>query len=393
MALINLAHREITAKVVYFGAPGAGSNTNVRTLYEVLPVKEKSRLHHFGPVTSKEESWYFDYVTEAELVSGFAMRLRVYSMPGGIDDAVHRKEVLKGTDSVVFVADARQSRAAANVDALIELERLLKGHGVELATIPLVIQVNHTDADDARDPAAVVVDLNPYGFPVVAAMARSHRGVLEAHDRVATETAARIRENLAGNEASIALTAIHREAIERDDEVIARHVEAISADRGQRGHPQMGLGTADSEVSAYHGLEVGLRLELPFQPREWVGLKPIALLETRFEGDGVAVELVMDRLAGGEPRRLTVFLANRPVDTTPLPRAQPSTGSSPRGSLGGLSTQATLPVLGDTATSKLPDRMDMPKPEPADFPPVWYGVIGIAGGVLLGLLLGFVVFG
>lgn len=377
MATIHFASREIIARIVYFGAPGAGSNTNVRSLYGLLTTREKSRLHHFGPQNAAEESWYFEYVhDDRNAVPGFSLRLRVYSMPGGQGNAAHREEVFRGVDAVVFVADARKSRAAANVASLAELEKLIREQALTLERVPCVIQVNHSDAMDARDPADVVVDLNPYGFPVVPAVARATHGVLDTHERLVEETCARLRDNLAGNQKAIDLASVDV-PVESDEQIIARHLSAIDAAE-KKNHPSLEFAVHDFQraLSArYASLTPGARHELGFQPKEYIGTRPVHLLDAKLEGDQIVVDLVMERLAGGEPRRLQVVLCNRPTDQTPMPR---NTNPSP-------------PVR-DTATSSLPDRVELPPPEPVDFPPVWYGVLGVTGGALVGLAAGFLFF-
>ncbi len=86
MATIDFGNREITAKLVYFGATGAGSNTNVRQLHRLVPTTSRSRLHKFGPGDSAERSFYFDYrLPESERINGFDLRLRLYSLPGGLE--------------------------------------------------------------------------------------------------------------------------------------------------------------------------------------------------------------------------------------------------------------------------------------------------------------------
>lgn len=363
MAIINFAHREITAKVVYYGPPGAGVNTNVKTLYDLAPVDERSRLHKFGPGNETERTWYFDYVPAGGGdVDGFSLRFRVYSIPGGLTHAAHRREVLKGTDAVVFVADARPGKDQINLDSLLDLERSLKQEGIEMAAIPMVLQVNHTDSTNARPADEVVFDLNPYGFPVVRAVARAAKGVLETHDKVTAVTTARIRENLSGNETAITLTAVHRNTRLRDEDIIARHLSAIEAEE---------RAARLSGGEGWDDVPVGGEIEVPYQPDDFAGTRPVQLLGAAIDGDEIHLDLVMERLSGGTPRRLHVHLANRPTDAPPLPRVATLTASEPR------------------VTDSLPEIVEIrTPPPPSDFPPVWYGIAGLASGILIGLLIG-----
>ncbi len=390
MAIIDFAHREITAKVVYFGAPGAGSNTNVDRLFELVPVNERGRLHRFGADDDDDASLFFDYVPQGGGQIGvFTTRYRVYSMPGGVKNATHREEVLRGADAVVFVADAREGRGQGNLDNLIELEGLLAEFDLALVSIPLVFQVNHSDAPSARTVAEVVYDLNPYGFEVVAAVARQGRGVLETHDRIVAVTAARIGESLAGNQAAISLTAVNRAARERDDDVIRRHVAAIrSGDSGEepvdgalaakgRGEPPP---ARSARVMAYAAAPEVDVVRLPFQPRSMAGTRPVHVLSARVEDGAVHLDVVAERLSGGDPRRVRVVLENRPIGELGL------TGSSP-------TQTASAPEDPPMITSSLPDQIEFPMTSHhLDLPPMWYGLGGLAGGVIAGLLMGFLLF-
>jgi signal recognition particle receptor subunit beta len=369
MAQLHFAHREIVAKVVYFGAPGAGSNTNVRTLYGLLAYKERSRLHQF-------QSWYFDYVPAGALVPGFATRLRVYSMPGGIRNASHREQVFGDVDALVLVADARTARAQGNRLAAEELLAFVKQHGRNLQALPLVIQVNHTDAPDARTADTCVAELGLASENVIPAVARQSQGVLETHDALVGEVCRRLCENLGGATETIQLAAALRENVEKDEEIVARHMAGIeAAERDSR--PSLEHNVGDFQVALtrrYQALTHGPRVELGFQPKEFFGMRPVHLMDTRIEADTIVVDVVMERNSGGEPRRLALILANRPTDATPVQRM-----TAPSIARGGV-------------TENLPDSVDMLPPDPWDFPPVWYGIAGIAGGTLVGMLVGFLMF-
>ncbi len=366
MATINFATREITAKIVYFGAKGAGCNTNVERLWHLVHGRRRSPVHRFGFKDSDQRSWYFDYIPAAESpIDGFQVCWRLYSLPGGVDVAAHREEVMSDVDAVVFVADARRGRNQGNVDHLLTLEASLTRIGLELSAVPVVIQVNHTDAEDACPSADVLFDLNPFGFPVVQGVARQDKGVLETHEEITQAVLARVRDTLAGEDA-ITLTAIRSEA-ESDAEVIQRHVENIQA-RSQAS-PRSTIDEIQLDPAAPS-------VELAFQPREFVGSHPIRVLQAGVEGDQVRVDLEMERMGGGETRHLTVLLANRPTDTPPVPRASPPAPSP----------QTDPP--GDRVFDYLPkeEAVAMRPDTPSDLPGYWYGVMGVAGGIVIGLL-------
>jgi len=376
MAILNFAHREITAKIVYFGAASAGSSTNVRTLYEILPVREKSELHQFSPRGSEDQTWYFDYVPASDRqIKGFSLRCQVYAVPGGITHAGHRREILRGTDAVVFVADARQNRDASNLDSLLDLEGLLREDGLEMAAIPMVIEVNHTDDPEARPASQVVYDLNPYGFPVVEAVARDSTGVLEAHEQVTTVTANRIRDNLTGKESAITLTAVHDGHREPSETIVERHLSSIERATRERVEEM-------AEDQGWAELQTAGEIEVPFQPADFAGTRPLQVLSAAISGEDIELDLIMEKTTGGTARRLRVTLANRPTASPPIAREHSDAPS-----------ETPIPDPSPSPLSTLPDRIEL-TPEPAhhDFPPLWYGLVGVGIGVIIGLLIGVISF-
>lgn len=365
MATMNLGNREITAKIVYFGASGAGCNTNVERLWRLVQSKRKSPLHRFGPKERHEESWYFDFVPLVEPpIEGFSMTWRVYSLPGGIEIKAHRDEVIDGVDAVVFVVDARPDRGDTNLDHLAQLDALLKTIGVEMSATPVTIQVNHTDAADALAVADVAGELNPFNFPVVPAVAKGGEGVLETFAQATSSVLARVRDTLAGQDA-ITLTALYDTNHVTDDDVIRQHVENIQARAEVTPHSE----TVDA-LDRRGPVEGVTSIEIPFQPEEFIGSHPRRIAHALIEGDRIRIDLEMERMGGAEQRQLTVWLVNRPAASRPLPTAIPA-----------------APPAHDRVFDYLPqdDKVDVREPGP-DLPGVAYGILGIVGGMVIALL-------
>ncbi|MEQ1570729.1 MAG: GTPase domain-containing protein [Myxococcota bacterium] len=371
MATINFATREIQAKVVYFGATGAGCTTNIEGLHARVVGRRKSALHGFGFGDSAERSWYFEYATHSPF-EGFELLMRVYCLPGAIELEVHRHEVMADADGVVLVADARTDKNRDNVDALLTLESLLKTMGRELSLLPVVIQVNHTDADLARPVADVVFDLNPFGFPVVSAVARNGTGVIETHHEILTALRERSKNALTGQRPGLVLTAIHDAHRASDGDVIQSHVEAIhhraSATpviAGEPPPPEPWLELLDGPV-----------VEVAFQPRELVGSHPVEVLAAEVDDDRVRVELVMRRMGGSEQWRTVVYLLNRPADTMSPTRIAPREGE----------LDEVIPLHEFEAMVGEPAEEEEEEEASADLPGVTYGAVGVAGGLAIGWL-------
>lgn len=388
MATINFATREITAKIVYFGARGAGCNTNVARLHKLVSARRLGDLDRVVGTSSdgtSEHAWCFDYLSQqAAPVEGFGMAWQVWSLPGGLDGEVRRDQILRGADAVVFVADARADRNDANVDALLQLEELLARMGQPLSNTTVVLQVNHTDAEGARPQVDVIFDLNPYGFPVSEAVAADGTGIVETHGDVTAAVTARIADALAGQPSTVVLTAVHDPERNADTD-LRRHQETShpTPRREETPEPQVLAGPEPSvEYDADLELPEGARIEVPFQPRELAGYHPVRVLGAAVDGDRVWIDLVMERMGGGEACRLTIALANRPNDTPPVPRASPATPEVARDD----EERSVFHYLPESAEIG-PAEED----GGTDLPGVWYGVLGVAGGVLIGILLSFLI--
>ncbi|MFT4625955.1 MAG: signal recognition particle receptor subunit beta [Myxococcota bacterium] len=350
MATINFATREIIAKVVYFGASRAGTTTAVRHLHQSLP-STPSRLHTFGPSAS-EQILYFEYMPgELPRFGGFDVRVQVYALPGGVRRRIHREEVLGGTDAVVFVADARRSRTQANVDALVQLEDLLDALGVQLQRIPAVLVVNRVDHEDARSEVEVGLDLNTYNFPVLSTVAKDGRGVIDAQTAVMDRVSLQLRANLAGEASGVQLQAVHDADAERDDDVVQRHIAAI-AQKSSEFEPVR---------PSFDDLPSGRIVTVPFRVAEIEGLRPIHLVDHRFEGEHLVLDLVFET-STGTTSRAEVVLDQRQ-------RNRPE-------------------ALTTSVGHYLPDRNTAV--DERDLPGWAYGAIGILGGAIIGLLLGYV---
>lgn len=352
MAIIDFANREIIAKIIYFGAVHAGVSTNVRQLHSLVGDRTRSELRHFGTGDEDALTWCFDYNPDDTGALPFDLRMRVFSLQSGLVWESHRDDVLAGTDAVVFVADARAERGPANRAAMLELEYSLARQDLELAAVPMVIQVNHTDAANARPPDRVVAGLNPHGFPVVPSVARDGRGVLSTHNEAEGATLARLRDNLAGDRALMSLTRVTLGQRQRDQDVISRHLANIDRDGDTVTTP--GFSSHGAPATEFHVHPVGMS-----------GLRPIEVVRSELRGDRIFVDFLAEDLKDGGGRRAMVV-----VDLAP----------------DGADSEDTGRYRAVTAT---PD-VDTLVPAPSS---MWLGFIGLVGGILCGILVGFLVFG
>ncbi len=349
LATVDFQQREITVKIAYFGPTKSGSGTNVRQLHRVQPAREKAELRRIGSEESQALIWFFAYhPDERPQITGFDLQVQVYSIPSGPEVRIDRDTALEGVDGVVFVADARSNRTDENHAALLDLERCLVRHGLDVAMIPYVTQVNQTDAPNARPAARVATELDAPGRPHFAAMARQGKGVLETHDAILAATLSRIRDNLTGNRTNVTLTALTPARRDRYMRAIMRHAQAL---------PQAGRALPRT-------LSILPATEITIESDELRKARPLHVVRSEIFGDGVRVETIVRREDGAH-RKMTLLL-------NPAPDA---------------------PRVADLDSTSTPSSRTGEFRHESDITQIAYGLVGVFGGGLSGFLLGYILFG
>ncbi len=176
MSFVNYAAREITCKLVYYGAGLCGKTTNVQQMYERAAPERRGRLLELN--TDQERTLMFDFMplTVGEL-HGFTLRFHVYSVPGQIFYAATRRLIVRGADAIVFVADSQEARFEANVESVENLEADLREHFGDAHHVPCVMQYNKRDCPGAVSIGRLQRALNPHGWPELEAIAVQGFGV------------------------------------------------------------------------------------------------------------------------------------------------------------------------------------------------------------------------
>jgi len=178
VATINLATREIHAKIVYYGPGLSGKTTNLVDIHRRMPVELRGRMQSIA--TEQERTLFFDFVPiESGRVGGYAVHFHLYSVPGQEHYVRTRRAILGGADGIVFVADAAPDRLSANLVSVDELEANLAQQGRSAAVVPIVLQYNKMDLDDALSVEELDTRLNPGGWPSHGASAVHGNGVAE----------------------------------------------------------------------------------------------------------------------------------------------------------------------------------------------------------------------
>ncbi|RLA80772.1 MAG: gliding motility protein [Deltaproteobacteria bacterium] len=183
MAFINFSAGEIQCKIVYYGPGLGGKTTNLKYIYD--RTSEKVRGQMISIDTKGDRTLFFDFLPlDLGTIRDFKIRVQLYTVPGQVHYEATRKLVLRGVDGVVFVADSMRIQREKNVESLQNLEENLREKGLDIRTIPLVLQYNKRDLEGTNIPILSIEemerDLNSFlKVPAFPASALKGEGVFE----------------------------------------------------------------------------------------------------------------------------------------------------------------------------------------------------------------------
>lgn len=180
MPSINYAFKEITCKIVYYGPGAGGKTTNLHYVHGNVPSKHRGDLVSLA--TEQDRTLFFDFLPlDIGDVKGFKTKFQLYTVPGQVYYNATRKLVLRGVDGIVFVADSQASRFQDSIDSLNNLQENLRDYGLDLDTIPFVMQYNKRDLPDAVPLDQLRAALNPgEKYPEYEAVATDGTGCRES---------------------------------------------------------------------------------------------------------------------------------------------------------------------------------------------------------------------
>ena len=163
MAFVNLKSKEIQVKIVYYGPGRGGKTSNLEYIYKKFAKRINSEL--VTVKTHGDRTLFFDFLPfDIGVVSGYEVKIQLYTVPGQVKYNATRRLVLRGVDGVVFVADAMAVRREKNILSLKNLQENLAAYKKSIFRIPLVMQYNKMDLKEQGIPllptAALERDLN-----------------------------------------------------------------------------------------------------------------------------------------------------------------------------------------------------------------------------------------
>ncbi len=180
MSLVNFTTREITCKIVYYGPGRSGKTTNLHYIYGRVPDQRRGRMVSLA--TQTDRTLFFDFLPiDLGQISGFSTRFQLYTVPGQVYYNATRRLVLQGADGVVFVADSQARQLDENIESLQNLQSNLLEMGVDIRTLPVVMQYNKQDLPRELILQTADLDdsLNFRSIPSFGADALHGRGVFE----------------------------------------------------------------------------------------------------------------------------------------------------------------------------------------------------------------------
>jgi signal recognition particle receptor subunit beta len=188
MVLFNHATREMTAKIVYYGPGLCGKTTNLMIIFDKLDPKSKGKM--LSLATKTDRTLFFDLLpVDIGKVGPFNLKIQLYTVPGQVFYNETRKLVLRGADSVVFVADSQPAMVEANRESFANLLDNLAENQIDVNDTPIVIQFNKRDIPGVLPVDQLQESLGFEGYPYTEAAAIKGDGVMETFKLVSKITA------------------------------------------------------------------------------------------------------------------------------------------------------------------------------------------------------------
>jgi signal recognition particle receptor subunit beta len=187
--MVELNHRErtIKVKIVYYGPPVGGKTTNLQVLHHNAGASRRGELVSIN--SAQDRTILFDLLPlKTTGFRGFDLRLQVLAVPGQAMYAATRRLVLKGADSLVFVANSAADRWEENVQSFREMTENLLAHQLDPAALPLVLQYNKRDLPETTQVEFMDRTLNARKVPAISAVATQGEGVLETFASILSST-------------------------------------------------------------------------------------------------------------------------------------------------------------------------------------------------------------
>jgi signal recognition particle receptor subunit beta len=178
MAELDDRRHRLTVKLVYYGPALSGKTTNLIRLHDLLAPGMAGDMMTLE--TEGDRTLFFDLLPVGFTApSGLLVKFKVFTVPGQVAHDGTRKAVLSRADGVVFVADSQKNQSVNNGASFDNLVANVGMLGMNLATLPLVVQFNKRDLSDIVGEDQVRARWAKARWPLFFASALQGTGVLE----------------------------------------------------------------------------------------------------------------------------------------------------------------------------------------------------------------------
>jgi signal recognition particle receptor subunit beta len=187
MVFVDIQHREVTLKLVYYGPALSGKTTNLQQLHAIVGERAGTGLMTLN--TRDDRTLFFDLLPlQLQTSGGLNIKIKLFTVPGQVFHAATRRIVLQGADGVVFVADSRISETRANNESFADMRHNLTENGIAFDEVAVVIQFNKRDLPGIRSDEEVKRIAAKGSEPVFTAVAIEGAGVAETFLGLAAST-------------------------------------------------------------------------------------------------------------------------------------------------------------------------------------------------------------
>ncbi|MBW2693131.1 MAG: GTPase domain-containing protein [Deltaproteobacteria bacterium] len=178
MAKMNSDETAVNARILYWGIDGAGKTANLQSIHRKLRADHRGEIQREATLIDPAVE-YESLAIELGEVGGLKTRIQMIAVPGSVDQAPTRKQLLDQVDGIVMVVDSREERIEENASSLSELSEMLLDYGRQLEDVPLVLQYNKRDLSDPYVIEVLHRKLGMNGVAVFEAVATENSGVLQ----------------------------------------------------------------------------------------------------------------------------------------------------------------------------------------------------------------------
>ena len=166
-----------TATILLWGLDGAGKRTTLDMIAQRLRPELRGEIRQ-EPTRLDPTVRYAVLPILLDPNDPMGLQIELVAVPGGVDQAMTRKQLLDGVDGILLVLDCAPERIAENRPMIEELRGSLAAYGRTLEGVPLVLQYNKRDVADPFAIEALHRDVELDQAAVFETIATTGHGIL-----------------------------------------------------------------------------------------------------------------------------------------------------------------------------------------------------------------------